>query len=237
MMRLCAGSIPLIIFGAVIFCLGLPFLYVFFPWRVADEWRLLQSNTEQAEARILSAEKTIYWENKTLVWCYLFSFKNELGDEIYGKCYHTGEKWKNGDHAQVRYLPGSSQVVCLVDARLNTFSILAGLVIIVPAIGVVMIVFTLRSLSRRLYLVTRGRLGDFQVTAIKELNMNINKQSRYKITLQSLDGAISEPIVFKTHNPAEVRFAKNRYRRGKKAFAFFNPHKPKYVVLPEVWVL
>ncbi|MDR2980689.1 MAG: DUF3592 domain-containing protein [Puniceicoccales bacterium] len=235
--RLGVGYVPLTLFGAVFFLFGLPFLYIFFPWQIVNEWRLYREGAAQTEGRIIEAKETGGSENDVSVWSYGFSFKDSSGADVSGRCYHTGEKWQNGSHVTVRYLPGNPQIACIEGARMGEFSVFAGFVIIFPVSGVAMVVISLWLLRRKLRLVKYGKLGDFLITDMQETSVRINDQPQYKITLQPVDGSVTKPIVFKLHDYVEVKFARNRHERGERVFAFFNPHKPKHALLPEIWAL
>ena len=218
----------LILFGSI-------FVWLFLPWRQADEWRLAASDPARTPGHITGVEPTHMSINHQRVMAYTFRFKPAQGPEITGACFTTGKRWQTGATIMVRYAPGNPALACPEGARLSESSLGASFVLLFPLAGVVVAVWTVRARRRTCWLLENGTLGDFRVTTIEATGTKINNHTQFKISLQRLDQTDAKPHEVRWYKPALVAFARERQESGQAVFGLFDPAKPKKVLLPEAW--
>lgn len=227
-----AGSRVGLVFGAVFGLFGMIFVVVFFPWNFLQDWRLRGDSAASTTGKILTAESTRMSINDTRVWRYGHEFS--VGEQfLRGECYTTGPRWAAGDAVTVRYLPNDPLVSCVEGARSSTGNGTVAFVLIFPAVGFGMAIWTLRSRRRAMALLRNGHLGEAVIASVERTGVQINYQPVFKVTLRLRDHAAAVPVVIRCHTPAVVTFAETRFKSGQPVYVLYDPARPKRLLLPE----
>lgn len=229
------ASLAGVFMGVLLILFGSAFVWLFLPWRQADEWRLAASDPVRTQGRILSEMPTHMSINHQPVMEYAFQFKPAQGPEITGECFTTGKRWQTGATITVRYAPKNPALACPEGARLSEGSLGGSFVVLFPLAGAIVAGWAVRARRRTCWLLENGALGDFRVTAIETTGTEINNHAQFKISLQRLDQADAKPHEVRWYKPALVAFARERKQSDQAVFGLFDPANPKRVLLPEAW--
>ena len=229
------ASLGGVMLGIFLFLFGSVFVYAFFPWRLADEWRLAGAGAQEVAGRIVSVKSARMTINGQQVMRYGFEFVDAQGGSVNGECFTSGRVWSPGAEVLVRYLPTKPALSCPLGARLSKGSRGLAFMVLFPLAGLGVAAWRMHARKRTRWVMQNGTLGDFRVTTIKATGVEINKLPQFKITLQRLDQADAEPHEVRWYKPELLAFARERLASGQAVFGLFDPAKPKKVLLPEAW--
>ncbi|MDX2080297.1 MAG: hypothetical protein SFU53_05890 [Terrimicrobiaceae bacterium] len=219
--------VVLVIFGIM----GLAFTLLFFPWGIWNDWALDLGPTKQADAEIVSVERTNLSINKRRVYRIDFRFRPErFGPEIQGTSHSRSQKWSPGKTAPVRFLESSPSTAALVGATHSLTGPGGFMVLIFPIIPLVLVlaVWVGRRRTKRLFV--NGVRQDVRVDAIEPTNMSINRSPVFRFTLS---GDFGHPITVRKWKPAEVSVLREAHERQQPVVIFADPMNPKRFVIPE----
>lgn len=220
----------LLVFGIVFGGFGMPFLLLFFPWRIVDEVRLNMSPRVTQEAVVDSREETAMEENDRDVFKYAFTYTPADGITRTGICYKTGDDLSAGSRVTVEYLAGTPSVARIKDCRLSPFGWAAGFVVIFPLVGFGMAYFTLQARWRLFRLLRYGRFSSGRVEAVESTNMRVNNRLRYRVTVSYTDDFTERKTSYSAYGE-DVILAENRRENGATVGLLYDPSHPDRVFL------
>lgn len=175
--------------GFAFIAFSIPFMAIFFPWRVADDLLLSAIARVTHDAVVDVRAATHMKENNREVYRYEFSFTPEGGSRRSGACYATGSSFDAGARVAVEYLPTDRVVARIQGCRLSRFGWGGGFVVLFPAIGLGLVYFTLRARRRRVALLSDGRFSAGRIESVEATNVRVNRQMRYRVTVSFKDKA------------------------------------------------
>lgn len=218
-------------FGLFFGSFGMIFVFIFFPWRMADELRLSASG-RTVPGEIRRVAETSMSINETKVREYAFAFTTAEGRPMEGLCYTTGRHWSEGAPVTVRYLRHRPEVACVEGARLSQGGWFGLFTVIFPLIGygIAAGVWLGRRVTRRL--LREGHMAEVDIVGVDETNMQSNYKTVYRITFSN-PAAPGSPITLKRAHGAEVALALKHLREKQPVFILYDPKKPSRVIFPE----
>jgi hypothetical protein len=169
--------------GLAFIAFSIPFMIVFFPWRLADDLRLNAHARVTHDAVVDVRSETNMRENSRRVYKYEFSFTPDGGPRRKGMCYETGGSADAGSQVAVEYLPSDRAVARMQGSRLTPFGWGAVFVLLFPVFGGTFVFFTLRSRRRLVALLTDGRFSAGRIESVEGTSVSVNNQQRFRVTV------------------------------------------------------
>ena len=231
-----AASLAFAFIGVPFLLMGLFFAWTFVPWRIQEDWTLNAADTASAPAQVVAVSATSLSINKRRVYHYEFTFLTPAGGRVRGECYTTGSSWRAGDSAVAQYRPDHPALCRLAGARRSEASGSAFLVLLFPAIGALFIGTTLWSRWGLRALLERGQVVEARVTGVERTNVQVNRQTVYRITLQRTDAPDGPGLTTRRYQAAVVSFAQQRRDSNQPVFVLYDPAKPRRLLLPETLI-
>lgn len=228
--------------GLMFTIMGLVFTAAFFPKGLLRDWRLDVTHHE-TDGRVVSAGKTNMLINDTPVYRYAFEFAPDgRGETVEGKCYTTGQTWREGDAVRVLYAPANASIARIEGSRLSKSSAAMLFVLIFPAIGAGVLFFLFRARSRSQWMLRNGMAGEFRVDKVVATNVKINDQTRYRAECRRVDDAMDESVyACASHERKKVAYLRALERTGRTVFGLYDLRdrgkKRRRLDLPESWFL
>lgn len=227
---LSAWIIPLV--GTALFCFGMVFVAVFFPWRFADEWRLDSDSARVARGTITAVKPTNMSINKTRVMEYEYSFTAEDGRNRQDRCFTTGSRWAVNAQVTVRYLSAKPEVARPEGARLSEGGFAGVLVIIFPLIGVGLVVGSAVLRLRQRRLLHEGLVAEVNVVSATQTNTRVNNRYAYKIVLSSPSWLNGQQVTVRRSNPADVALALKHLQSKQPVYILHDIKTPQRLIFP-----
>ncbi len=215
--------------GLIFAALGIPFLVVFFPWRLPDELRL-RASARTTEGTVTVRESTSMRENNVRVSKYAFTFKTDDGTSRTALCYETGDSLQVGSRAVVEYLASEPSTARIRGCRLSPFGWGAGFVMIFPLVGVGMIFVVLRARRRVAWLLANGRFCLGHVTAVDATNVSVNHQTRYAVSVSYQEGTVERVGRYYALGE-EAELAQQKMREATGVGVLHDPEHPERILL------
>ncbi len=219
------------VFGLFFGSFGMIFLVIFFPWRIADEWRLAASGST-ATGEVTAVRDTNMSVNKRRVSEYRFTYTPAGGGHHASACYATRGRWAVGDRVNVRYLAGQPELACIEDGRLNQAGAFGSFTLIFPAVGYGMVGWFIFQRSRTAKLLRAGQLAEVDIVAVEPTSTRVNNRRVYKITLSS-PALGAQPVVVKRLNETDIALADRHLADKQPVFVLYDPRRPNALVFPE----
>lgn len=224
------GIFGVILFGLIFSGMGVPFLYIFFPWRLLDELSLNTSGTT-TEGIVTGKEETNMNENDRRVYRYRFSFIDNTGNHGDGVCYKTGSGFKKADKVKVQYLDSDPSICRIEKCRLSPFGWGAGFVIIFPLVGILVLFFAIRARSRKMQLLRSGLFSTGRIESVDITNVTVNNQRRYKVTVSFDDAAGRDHSTSYGAYGHDVTLATQKQQENATVGLLYHPTNPKRILL------
>ncbi len=224
-------QLAMLIFGLFFVLFSIPFMILFFPWRVMDSLRLRMGPSERVTGTVAGASRTNMSVNDAPVYEARFRFTPADGSGVRrGVCYTTGEHYSEGDRVAVRYVTASPDICCIEGARLDMGGLAAGFVAIFPLVGAGMLAG--RGLARRRYLglLKHGIFARGRLESVRGTNITVNGQQRFKITV-SYEADGGERTVTWNGYGHEVELARRKMQSADQVGVLYDINKPKRVVV------
>lgn len=225
-----------LLFGLIFGGVGLIFTYVFFPWRLWDDWRLAADHAQTTAGVVQNVSETHMSINETQVIEYVFSYNPDTEGLREGRCYTTGQRWGKNANVTVRYLRNQPELACIEGARLSNAGWFGAFVILFPLIGGGLVIWFLGTRQRQQWLLSYGQLAEAEVVSVDETTMSVNYQSVYRIIIRSPALANGEPLTIKRVNKPDVNLALKRARDNQPVFVLYDPYRPKRLLFPEALI-
>ncbi len=225
-----------VLFGLFFGTFGMFFVWLFFPWRVFDDWRL-DVEGQETPGIVRSAVETNMSINEIQVVEYVFAYMVSGREALTTSCYTTGSRWREGDQVTVRYLPDEPTPARIEGARLSKGGGIVGVVVLIfPAVGYGMIGLLLITRRRDRLLLESGKVGEVDVLAVDATRTQMNYQTVYKITLSPLPESSDQPVVVKRWATAEINLLTSHALQKQPIFVLYDPRKPKKLIFPEALI-
>lgn len=224
-------QLGILIFGVFFLVFSIPFMILFFPWRVANTLRLKAGPTERATGTVESAGRTNMSVNDRPVYEARFRFMPADGSGVRrGTCYTTGEHYSEGDRVAVRYVASRPDICCIEGARLDMAGLAAGFVAIFPLVGAGMLAG--RGLSRRRYLglLKHGTFARGRIESVRSTNITVNNQQRYKVTVSYESNGEERTVSYNAYGH-EVELARRKLQSADQVGVLYDVNRPKRVVV------
>jgi hypothetical protein len=236
-----AGRISTIIvsflFGSFVICFGLLVVSIVAPLNILDDWLLDSNGVIVRDAQVTDVKETKTRMNGTLVYGSTFVFRTQDGKAVTAESFSTGRRWVKDQRVTARYLPSDPKIAKIDGGRRDVISWVGLFVFIFPIAGLLIMFLPLWYRRRKLRLMERGRLLDFEILSVEATAVSINEERIHKITMKAQDLLPMPPVVIKTHDMREIALAFDRKQRQQCVFGLVDARKPKRVILPEAWVL
>ena len=223
-------QLALMLFGLFFVLFSVPFMFLFFPWRIMDELRLDLGHPALAEGTVTAVEKTKFSENNRAVYAVRFSFATADGKSVRGTSYRTGGGRKSAGRVTVEYMPDEPEVCRMRGLGLTEVGYFGGMVAIFPLIGGAMMFFAWRWTRRQRRLLRDGAFARAEVIAVEQTNMKVNNQRRYKISV-GFDSPRGETMTTYNAYGAEVGLARKRLESGDTVGILYDPSRPGRVLM------
>lgn len=225
-----------VVFAVIFGGMGLLFTWAFFPWELADEWRLAADAARTTPGLITAVNRTNTSVNKTRVMAYDFSYTTDDGKYRQGRCYTTGPVWRNNAAVTVRYLPADPDLACVQGARLGKVGWGGAFVIIFPLIGGGMVFWFVMSGRRTRRLLQEGVVTEVDVVSVDATNTRINNQTLYRIVFGGNGLPGGAPLSIRRVNPREISLALKSASTKQPVFILYDPVNPKRLLIPEALI-
>ena len=216
--------------GLIISLFGLPFLLIFFPWRLADDIRLNKDAVTTSDGIVQAVTETSMSENDRRVFRCQFSFRTDDGTTHSGTCYTTHPTFRNRKRVTVEYLAADPDVARIKDCRLSGFGWGSVLTIIFPGVGVLVLFFTIRARRRLGRLLVNGQFSAGRILSVDPSNVTVNNQRQYRVTVSFSDGFDERTTKYSALGDA-VALAQEKCKDEDTVGVLYNPSNPKRVFL------
>jgi len=221
------------LFGLAFGSFGMIFAVFFFPWRLADDWRVAAASAT-VQGVITEVRETNMSINDVEVMEYGFRFTPaESGQPREGRCYTSGKRWTKDAEVTVRYLPSTPDLACVEGARLTKGGAFGVFVIIFPLVGYGLVAFHVLSRRQTRRLLQDGLTAEVDIRAIEETNMTVNRQRVYRIIVSSPGQPGGPPVSINRVNRPDLELAERHVADKQPVFVLYDPRKPKRMIFPE----
>lgn len=225
-----------LLFGLGFGTFGMLFVWLFFPWRLLDDWRL-DTGGQETPGIVRSAVESNMSINEIEVYEYVFAYLFSGRDALTANCYTTGRRWSEGDRVTVRYLPEEPNLARIEGARLSKGGGVMGVVVLIfPAVGYGMIAGLLIVRRRDRLLLENGKVAEVDVLAVDATRTQMNYQTVYKITLSPLPESGGQSIVVKRWATPEINLLTSHALQKQPIFVLYDPRRPKKLIFPEALI-
>lgn len=221
------------LFGLVFGGMGLLFVWIFFPWRFVDDWRLASEAARRTPGVITQVRQTGLTLNRTRVYEFGFRYTPAGASARQGLCFTTGQRWNPGAAVTVRYLPAEPELAAVDGARLTAGGWGGAFVLVFPLIGGSLVAFFLVNRRNRRRLLRDGLATEVNVVSVEATMTQVNRRPLCKITLTAPDFNSGQPLVIFRANEAEVALARQRAADKQTVYLLHDPQKPSHLLFPE----
>ncbi len=225
------AGLSMIFFGLLFGGFGVPFVSIFFPWRIIDDVRLKSSSALTTSGRIEERTETGMSENDRHVFQFDFSFRANDGREYTGTSYRTGGGPDKDSEVKIAYLPDNPAICTIQGYRTSQFGWGGGFVIIFPLIGFGIVFFTVRSILRTQGILKNGFFAMGTVESVESTNMRVNNQVRYKVTIGFDDIHGRRQTSTCNAYGRDADRARQRRDENEKIGVLYNPGNVKHIFL------
>ena len=228
--------VGLLILGVFFLVFSIPFMWLFFPWRGADELKLDFGSPEVAEGRVTAIRKTHMTigggrgRAGTPVYGVEFEFRTAAGQAMAGVSYETGSHHRSGQSVAVEYLADDPSACRVKGLRMTQAGYWAAFVVLFPLTGLLFWVFTIRSNIRNHALLRNGVFARGEVTDVKATSTRVNNERVYKVTV-SYDGPDGQTITTFRARGKDVKVAEKRMSSGEMVGLLYDAAKPGRVLM------
>jgi len=225
------GLYALVGFGAFFVLFSVPFMWLFFPWQLADELALDLGDPATISGQVVRVEKTNLsvgggeHTEGTPVYAIHFTFETSGGETVTGVCYEVGLRHKEGQAVQIEYSSDTPSRSRVKGCKLNPTGYFGCLVIIFPLVGTLMCFFGMRARVRFLRLIRHGAFARGEVVDVKATNVTVNGQKRYKITV-SYDSRRGQTVTTYNAYGEDVTVARKRMESAEQVGLLYDPEHP-----------
>jgi len=236
-----------ILMGLFFICFSVPFMAIFFPWRLNDDLRLSWGKRTEADGLVIREAQTNMSENEATVYRYEFRFTDAQGREWTGACYKHGggalPKSAGGPEyelpegrVRVQYLPGNPRVSRIAGCRLSPFAWPAGFVVVFPLVGLGLFFFPLRARWRTRRLLSHGAFASGRVERIEETNVTVNGQRRFRIHVRFAGEGRAQHVSTAHAYGRDVQFLREKLESGDPVNVLYRRGNPKRIFLADLLV-
>lgn len=225
------AGLSMIFFGLLFGGFGVPFVVIFFPWRIIDDVRLESSSALTTSGRIEERTETGMSENERHVFQFDFSFRANDGREYTGTSYRTGSGPAEDSAVQIAYLADNPETCTIQGYRTSPFGWGGGFVIIFPLVGFGIVFFTVRSILRTQSILKNGLFAMGTVESVESTNVRVNNQRRYKVTIGFDDIHGRRQTSSCNAYGRDVEKARQRRDQDEKIGVLYNPGNVKHMFL------
>lgn len=212
------------LFGWVFFGFGLIFFWVFAMNADLGSFFHFRGEPETAPGVVLQSRATGASENKRKVYAVDYSFTAH-GAQYQGMSYSTGERPSPKDPVTVEFVRGNPSISRVQGMRRAMFSGWAAFVCVFPLVGLVFVVFGLKSGFRANHLLANGKVGFATLKSKTPTNTRVNNQTVHKLTFELVaDTGNTYEVTAKTHRPEVLE-------DEAKEVVLYDPQNPSYAVM------
>jgi hypothetical protein len=222
-----------VLFGLFFGSFGMIFVWIFFPWRLGDEWQLRGGGAREVSGHVREVSATSMSVNEQRVYEYRFAYTPEDGTPRSAVCFATGRDWAGGREVPVRYLPARPQVALIEGASLNQGGMFGAFTIIFPLIGYGMAIGSLVLRGNPTRLLREGAVAEVDVLSVEGTNMTVNNRPVHRITVSAPGAAGGPPVVLRRLDPADINLARRHAEQKQPLYVLYDPRKPARMVFPE----
>lgn len=211
-------------FGWIFFSFGMIFVWVFVP-EVDFTFVYFWGETTTVTGYVSRVEDTNFSENDRPVINHYYSFRALDGNEYVDNSYTTGMEYAEGTKVEIEYPKGKPEYSRIVGMRREKIGLLVLFVCLFPAIGLIIIIFGIKSGRKISRLLKRGSLTTGKLKSKTRTNTTINEQRVYKLTFSFFDEDKQEHFV------SENTHITTKLEDDAEERILYNPTDPKQAVL------
>lgn len=231
-----SGTCGLLRGGMAFLLLSIPFLLLFFPWRIGDALRMSLSTPMTVQGRVTDAPDSLMIVKGVEVFYTRFVFEVD-GTHHSGHSHSVGTRFAVGEQVPVEYLPDAPHI-----ARIAGTTLLPKwhgvFVSIIPLIACVGMVVGARGWYRRRYLLRMGVFAAGHVCSVEPTGMKVRDLPEYRITVGFRIPRGEERITNAyLLDPDDVRRARRRQETGEWVGILYDPVCPKHSILVDSLVI
>ena len=237
----------MILMGLFFICFSVPFMAIFFPWRLNDDLRLSWGKRTEADGLVIREAQTNMSENEATVYRYEFRFTDAQGGEWTGACYKSGggvlpsppsgaEYQPPEGRVRVQYLPENPRVSRIADCRLSPFAWPAGFVVVFPLVGLGLFLLPLGAHWRTRSLLSHGAFASGRVERIEETNVTVNGQRRFRIHVRFAGEGRAQHVSTAHAYGRDVQFLREKLQSGDPVNVLYRRGNPKRIFLADLLV-
>lgn len=223
------------VFGLFFGVFSAPFMAIFFPWRLGDEWRMAAAGTTTT-GTVTGVQTANMKVNGVTIMGYEFAYTPARGVRRTGLCFASRGVWSVGAPVTVRYLSNQPEIACIEGARLNQAGGAAVLVVIFPLVGFGMVAWFVTQRGRAGQLLREGIAAEVDILSVEATHTQLNNRRVYKITLSPPNLPGGPPITIRRINEAEIDLAGDRAEKKQTLFVLYDARKPTRLLLPEALI-
>lgn len=211
---------------------GFVSMILFFPKQAGKELKLSRGKKSTVIAVVSSSEYSGYDDVSAKIYKINYEFQAPDGKTIQGFSFQPAVAPEQGSKVQVEYLADNPEINRMVGARLDPEGNLFLFFTIFPVIGIIILVifgrFWTRDWRKSIRLFSNGTPAPGLIKSINKSGLNVNRQSRYKVTVSYLECETS----FAVYGDAVVRLS-NWQGSKTPVRVLFDPENPAEAVVVE----
>ncbi|MCC6575342.1 MAG: DUF3592 domain-containing protein [Planctomycetes bacterium] len=193
--------------GWIVFLFGMGFGWIGLLISDLPSMFIFSQPLTHTTARVEAVETTGMEENDIDVYRIRFFFTDASGEKREGASYHTGTpSISYGKVVPLEYVTGKPRHARLVGYRAREFDAALGVLLIVPAIGVILTLFGLAKGVGKLGLIRSGKIANGKLLNTEPTNTKINGRTVMKLTFGfTADDGKTYTFTQRTHRPEKLQ--------------------------------
>jgi hypothetical protein len=185
--------------GLIFFVNGLVSIIIFFPKQAGKEMKLSRGKKSNAVGIVSLSEYSGYDDVNDKIYKINYGFETADGKAIVGFSFQPASKPEPGSQVQVEYLADNPEINRIVGASLDPEGHLFLFFIIFPVIGIIILsIFGrlwIRDWNKTNRLFINGTLAPGLIKSVDKIRWNVNRQSRYKVTVGYMECETSFNVI------------------------------------------
>lgn len=233
---LSGGSLGLISFGIIFTLFSLPFIIIFFPWRIHHEVLMMRSKLATTPGVVTKAPDSNMRVNDRPVYTTHFTFSVEER-KYEGVSYSIGRRHSPNQSVLIEYVPGAAHIARITGTAISQTGFFGLFVIIFPMAGLGVLCGGYFSYRNKMRILCYGAFATGKVSDVSPTNMQINRQTVYEIDIEfKTNRGIEQHSKYSTHSQSDIAMARNKQQAGDAVGVLYLPEKPEKVLFIDTLV-
>jgi hypothetical protein len=218
--------------GGILLLVGSILMAVFFPWRILDELALKAPSVARATGEVTLSEPTNNRVNNQRVYRVGYTFQTPQWERHTGTSYYRGDAPGVGQPIEVRYLPSDPGVNRSESGSLNPFGLFGIFVSLLPGIGALLVIATIRGKRSQARLLRDGEFASGVVVQCVPLTPGSGNSVMHRVVIEFPDGR-PQPSVEILVQAEEARLAQDCLASQDPIGVLYDPAQPTLMIFPE----